>query len=136
MDFTQMITVLLSWTVHLSGYPHPGNAPEIQFRPHVFFIEHACIGNTNCRVAGWYDNAGIIYIDERLKGQDDAFTRSLYVHELTHYLQDINNKYENKDCSDHQKREREAYSIQRRYLNVIAGTFSAIYVNYPPCPVS
>ena len=131
-----LIAVLLSWTVHLSGYPHPGDPPEIQYRPPEFFVEHACLGNTNCRVAGWYDNEGVIYIDERIREQTDAYTRSLYVHEITHYLQDLNNKYNKKDCTDHQKREREAYSIQRRYLNKIAGRFAAIYINYPPCPVS
>ncbi|NIN35250.1 MAG: hypothetical protein GWO08_12655 [Gammaproteobacteria bacterium] len=131
-----LIAVLLSWTVHLSGYPHPGDPPEIQYRPHEFFVEHACLGNKNCRVAGWYNDEGVIYIDERLREQRDAYTRSLYVHEITHYLQDLNNKYNKKECTDHQKREREAYSIQRQYLNKIAGRFTAIYINYPPCPIS
>lgn len=134
MDSTHMIAVLLSWTVHLSSYPHPGNPPIVEYRPHSFFVEHACLGNEKCRASGWYDNNGIVYIDERIKDQDDAVTRSVYVHEFTHYLQDLSRKFNNNDCADHQKREREAYSVQRQYLNKIAGRFVAVYMNYSPCP--
>ena len=135
MDTAHIISVLLSWTVHLSGYPHPGTPPEIVYRPHEFFIEHACLGNEKCRVAGWYNGDGTVFIDERVKGDFDAVTRSLYVHEFTHYLQDINDKYQEPNCDAYQKREREAYSVQRQYLNKIAGRFTAIYINYPPCPL-
>ncbi|MBI4005859.1 MAG: hypothetical protein HY356_04250 [Gammaproteobacteria bacterium] len=136
MDTTQMISVLLSWTVYLSGYPLPETLPVIEYQPHIFFVEKACLGNKNCRVAGWYDDNGTIYLDERVKGQEDAMTRSLIVHELVHYLQDLSGKYNHKNCEDYQAREREAYSIQRRYINRIAQQFSAIYVNFPPCPYS
>jgi hypothetical protein len=134
MDETKMISVLLSWTIHLSGYPNPATPPEIEYQPHSFFVEHACLGKEQCRVAGWYDNNGIIYLDEQLKGQDDAITRSLIVHELVHYLQDLSGKFSSGNCNDHLVREREAYSVQRQYLNRIAGRFIAIYMNYPPCP--
>src|SRR5690606_30213142 len=108
MDHTHMIAVLLSWTVSLSQYPHPGTPPVVEYRPHSFFVEHACLGNEKCRAAGWYNNDGIVYIDERIKDQDDAITRSVYVHEFAHYLQDLSGKYDNHNCEDHQKREREA----------------------------
>ncbi len=131
---SHLISVLLSWTVSLSSYPHPGTLPEIEYRPHEFFIEHACLGNEKCRAGGWYNDDGVVYINENLKDKTDAITRSLYVHEFTHYLQDLSGKYNTRDCEVHQKREREAYSIQRQYLNKIAGRFVAIYMNYPPCP--
>jgi hypothetical protein len=134
MDSAHMIAVLLSWTVNLSQYPHPETPPRIEYRPHSFFVEQACLGNDKCRIAGWYDNNGTVYLDERVKDQEDAMTRSLYVHEFTHYLQDLSGKFDNHDCEDHMKREREAYSIQRQYLNRIAGRFVAIYINLPPCP--
>ena len=134
MDSVHMIAVLLSWTVSLSQYPYPSTPPKVEYRPHSFFVEHACLGNDKCKVGGWYDNNGIVYLDERVKNQEDAMTRSLYVHEFTHYLQDLSGKYDNHDCKDHLNREREAYSVQRQYLNRIAGRFAAIYINYPPCP--
>jgi len=134
MDITQMISVLLSWTVYLSGYPLPETLPVLEYQPHGFFVEHACLGNENCRAVGWYDDNGTIFLDERVKGQEDAMTRSLIVHELTHYLQDLSGKFDSESCEDHLVREREAYSIQRQYINRIAQQFSAIYVNFPPCP--
>ena len=129
-----MIAVLISWTAFLSHYPYPEKMPELDYEPHSFFVEHACLGNEKCRVAGWYDNNGVVYIDEVLKNQDDAVTRSVVVHEFTHYLQDLSGQFVSGNCEDHMKREREAYSVQRQYLNKIAGRFTAIYINYPPCP--
>ncbi len=99
-------------------------------------MEHVCLGNDKCTVAGWYNDNGIIYLDERVKGQEDAMTRSLIVHEIVHYLQDLSGKYDHESCDDQLLREREAYSIQRQYLNKIAGRFVAIYMNFPPCPSS
>ena len=132
----KLIAILISWIASLSGYPYTQDVPVIEFKPHDFFVEHACLGNTKCRVAAWYNDHGIIYIDENLKDNDDAITDSLIVHELVHYLQDLSNKFENTNCQDHLVREREAYGIQRQYLNRIAGRFVAIYMNFPPCQES
>ena len=129
----KLFAVLLSWTVSLSQYPHPGETPELSYQPHQFFVDNACGGNEKCRAAAWYDNQGTIFLDERIKENTDAVTRSVVVHELTHYLQDLSGEYKDMDCSLYAKREREAYSIQRQYLNKIAGRFMAIYMNYPPC---
>lgn len=130
---TKLLAVLLSWTVNLSSYDHPGEAPNLLFESHTFFVETACHGNEKCDAVAWYDNNGSIYLDERLKGNTDAYTRSVVVHELVHYLQDISGKYPDMDCDLYAEREREAYSVQKQYLNKIAGKFVAMYVNYPPC---
>ncbi|MEM7027069.1 MAG: hypothetical protein AAF410_02455 [Pseudomonadota bacterium] len=84
-----LLAVLLSWTVKLSQYEHPGIPPDIDFKPHTFFVEEACNGMERCEVVAWYNDNGVIYIDERLNGHTDAYTRSVIVHELTHYLQDF-----------------------------------------------
>jgi hypothetical protein len=89
----KLLSVLLSWTVNLSSYSHLGEAPEILFKPHVFFVDIACNGNEKCDAVAWYDNNGTIFLDARLEGNTDAFTRSVIVHELVHYLQDISGKY-------------------------------------------
>jgi hypothetical protein len=128
-----LLAVLLSWTVSLSSYSHPGLSPEILFKPHPFFVDVACHGNEKCDVVAWYNNNGTIFLDDRLNGKTDAFTRSVVVHELVHYLQDISGEYGEMDCNLYAKREREAYSIQKQYLNKIAGKFVAMYMNYPPC---
>lgn len=129
----KLLAVLLSWTVHLSSYPHPGETPEIIFKSHPFFVDTACNGNEKCDVVAWYNDEGSIFLDNRLEGNTDAFTRSVVVHELVHYLQDISGKYSEMDCDLYAKREREAYSVQKQYLNTIAGKFVVMYMNYPPC---
>ena len=129
----KLLAVLLSWTVSLSSYNHPGEAPEITFKPHAFFVDIVCQGNEKCDAVAWYNNNGTIFLDDRLEGNTDAFTRSVVVHELVHYLQDISGKYPKMDCDLYAQREREAYSVQKQYLNKIAGKFVAMYVNYPPC---
>lgn len=129
----KLLAVLLSWTVSLTNYTHPGTAPELLFKPRTFFVETACQGNEKCDAVAWYNNNGTIFLDDRLEGNTDAFTRSVVVHELVHYLQDISGNYPEMDCDLYAKREREAYSVQKQYLNKIAGKFVAMYTNYPPC---
>ncbi len=131
----KLLAVLLSWTVNLSSYPHPGVGPEIIYKPHQFFVEIACGGNEKCDAAAWYNDKKTIFLDERLEGHTDANTRSVVVHELVHYLQDLSGEYNDMNCELYAKREREAYSVQRQYLNKIAGRFVAIYMNYPPCQI-
>ncbi len=129
----KLIAVLLSWAVNLSNYTHPGEIPELIYKSPQFFVNNACNGNEKCEAVAGYDDQGVIYIDERLKGHTDANTRSVVVHELVHYLQDLSGRYNDMDCELYSKREREAYSVQRQYLNKIAGRFTVMFMNYPPC---
>jgi len=132
VDRTELIAVLLSWAASLSGYPYPDTTPPVEFRGREFFVEHACQGEENCRVAAWYD-AGTIYLDESLDDPEDPVARSVVVHELVHYLQDRSGKFPVKDCESDLGREQEAYSIQRTYLNRIAGRFAALWPVWGPC---
>ena len=133
MGKAELLLVLLSWASHLSHYPYPDSGPEYSIRPHAFFVQHACGGNNNCNIAAWYNNDGIIYLDDRLQDWDDPVIRSVIVHELVHYLQDLSGKFKNNDCRDQLMREREAYAIQRIYLNRVAGRFAAVYPVYGSC---
>ena len=133
MELTKLLSVLLSWSVQLTSYPHPHTLPEIEYTNNDFFVDNACYGKSNCRVAAWYNNEGIIYINKILENQTDPMTRGILVHELVHYLQDLSGKFDNNDCRDQQAREREAYAIQRAYLHTVAGAFIAIYMEFPPC---
>lgn len=134
MDKTELLVILLSWASHLSSYSYPETPPEYQFKPHAFFVEHACLGDEKCNTGAWYNDKGVIYIDDRLQDWNDPMVRSVIVHELVHYLQDLSGKFSKKDCEEQLKREREAYAIQRIYLNRIAGRFAATYPVYAPCP--
>ena len=132
MTAEETIAVLLGWAVHLSSYSMPDIPPRVEYRPQAFFVEEVC-RTERCRTLGWYDHKGTVFIDERLRGRDDKFTRSLLVHEFVHYLQHQSGQYDAMDCSDHIKREREAYAIQREYVAKAYGQVAFIRMVLPPC---
>ncbi|MBA3564143.1 MAG: hypothetical protein H0W33_09085 [Gammaproteobacteria bacterium] len=115
MDLSTTFEILLTWAVHLSNYPAPSHPPQIQFQPHSFFVERVC-ANKECRAVGWYNDEGIVYIDEIYRDTDSEFAQSLVVHELVHYLQHMSGKYDSYSCEDSIAREREAYYIQNEYI--------------------
>jgi len=110
---TELLIILLSWAVHLSGYPMPDVLPEIRFKPHAFFVEHAC-GGKECNVLGWYNDEGVIFIDDRRRDLNNGFTSSLLVHEFVHYLQPAD--------MDGCARQTEAYAVQNRYIEIVLTT--------------
>ena len=110
------LTILLNWAAYLSGYKTNGVNPRLQFKPHQFFVDNACYGNTKCRVVGWYNDQGIVYIDNKLDALNSRFERSLIVHEFVHYLQHISGEFTTGSCEEFVQREREAYSTQRDFI--------------------
>lgn len=76
------------------------------------------------------------FCDDRLQQQTDMMTRSMLVHEMVHYLQDLSGRYDNSSCDDHARREREAYAIQREYGIKASGSVLYIRMIIPPCPQS
>lgn len=121
----ETLVVLLAWASHLSGIPAPDSPPVIEYRPHEFFVENACL-KKECKAVGWYNDKGVVYIDERYKDDDGAFASSLIVHEFTHYLQHATGKYDSDSCADSIWREREAYAVQQRYLNQTTGSIRIV----------
>jgi len=115
MELDAILAILLSWASHLSGYPMPSVPPEVQFEQHAFFVENVCGGN-ECNVVGWYNDADVVYIDERYRSVEGGFATSLIVHEFTHYLQHRSGAFQSLSCEDSVAREREAYDVQNRYF--------------------
>ncbi len=114
MEPEAILAILLSWASHLSGYPMPTDPPEVQFEQHAFFVENVC-GGIECNVVGWYNDADVVYIDERHRDLEDGFTTSLMVHEFTHFLQHKSGAFKSRSCEDSIAREREAYYVQTLY---------------------
>lgn len=110
----EVYAILLSWAAHLSGYPMPADLPEIRFEQHEFFVENACYG-IECNVVGWYNDNGIVYIDEE-HDTGTGFDDSLVVHEFVHWLQDKSGEFDKDSCVDFVAREHEAYAVQNDYL--------------------
>lgn len=114
MELDTIFAILLSWASYLSGYPMPADLPEVRFEQHAFFVENVCGGN-ECNVVGWYNDADVVYIDERYRNVEDGFATSLMVHEFTHYLQHKSGAFDSLSCEDSIAREREAYHVQTLY---------------------
>ena len=99
----------------------PTEPPEIQFKSHAWFVEHACPTMNDCRVEAWYNDKGIVYLDESLD-IEAGYTSSVLVHEFVHYLQSPDME----SCA----REREAYSVQNQY---IIENLATVYLAVPKC---
>jgi hypothetical protein len=121
-----LLAVLLSWAVTLSGYPAPSQPPEVVKVPHAFFVTNAC-GGRECKVYGWYAGGKKIYLDERMDPQAQLLASSVVVHEMVHYLQGLSRNGgvpakgaaygELLSCTDAVAMEREAYGVQREFLH-------------------
>ena len=106
-----LLDIFLAWAVALSPYATPDVPPVVETRPHTFFVDNTC-GGVECNVVGWYNDGGIIYLDENLSASRD----DIIVHELVHYLQDLSGKFESLSCTDSVFREREASRVQSAYM--------------------
>jgi len=122
----------MNWAIHLSRYDKPAQIPEVQFVPHAFLVEAACFG-VECKVLGWYNDTGVIYIDDRFMDDDSLASRSLIVHEIMHYLQHLSGEY-TPSCLDVAARETEAYWIQQEYY-IANGTFGRVLPHHYHCDV-
>jgi hypothetical protein len=67
----------------------------------------------DCNVIAWYNDEGVIHLDETLD-LEDGFTTAMVVHESAHYLQHLQAP-DMEPCA----REREAYAIQNRYIEEV-----------------
>lgn len=118
MELDATLALLLGLAANLSGYPLPAERPEVRFEEHAFFEATVC-RTRPCRVVGFYDDAGTVYIDRRFRDLDDEIGPSLVIHEFTHFLQHENGAFASGSCPENVAREQEAYRIQNRYITEI-----------------
>jgi hypothetical protein len=85
-----------------------------------------------CRVKAYYHPESGIIVDESLDLQNDAFDRSILLHELVHHLQKTTGKFEiiTSFCSRRISEEIEAYEIQNRYLSEIHSPRRALVMGW------
>lgn len=122
----ELIPALLSAADQLSKYPKPASVPEIYRVQHSRLEEMVC--PTGCAVLATYRPGEGIFLDESLKPESDLFHRSVLLHELVHYLQDINHELGTmRDCERWYHREIEAYAIQKTFLSLVG---SQVRVGY------
>jgi hypothetical protein len=122
----ELVPALLSAVDQLSKYPKPAQIPEIHRVAHKRLEEMVC--PSGCPVLATYRPGEGIFLDETLKPETDLFHRSVLLHELVHYVQDLNNELSTmRDCERWYHREQEAYAIQKTYLTIVG---SQVRVGY------
>lgn len=126
MTDAQLLPALLSALNQLSKYPRPSTLPQLHRISHAQLEQMVCGGP--CAALAIYRPGEGIYLDDKLQPETNLFHRSVLLHELVHYAQDLNNERSDmKPCSRWYYREQEAYAIQKTFL-VIVG--SPVRVGY------
>lgn len=122
----ELLPALMSALHQLSKYPVSVAVPEIYRVSQERLQELACSGK--CAVLGTYRPGEGIYLDERLSPENSLFDRSVLLHELVHYLQEMNGELSDmRPCDRWYHREQEAYAIQKNFLMLVG---SAVRVGY------
>jgi len=115
----ELVESLLVWTVALTGYEQPDELPVVEAVSQQHLIQTLC-DNQYCTAVAYYDTATqTIYYDERMRLEQDQNARSFIVHEMVHYLQDLNGELVPAEmhCEERIDKELEAYRVQQRFLH-------------------
>lgn len=111
----ELMPALVSALDQLSKYHRPVALPEVIRVPHERIEAIVC--NAKCAALAAYRPGEGIYLDERLKPETELFDRSILLHELVHYVQDMNDEHgDMRPCMRWYQREQEAYAIQKIFL--------------------
>ena len=110
-----IVASLLAWIGSHTDYAVPDVGPMVALAPHSIIADLACA--EDCPALGVYPDGNVVYIDEALQIDTNVCAQSVLLHELVHYLQDINGRFLNMPPPIRSyAREHEAYSIQKIYL--------------------
>jgi hypothetical protein len=110
-----LIASLLAWINLHAGYQLPAQDPEVILVPHTVLEQMAC--KEPCPIMGLYPDDRVIYLDEGLALETNACAQSVLLHELVHFVQDMNHRFVDSDpVLRWQIREVEARNIQNMFL--------------------
>jgi hypothetical protein len=117
----------------LTGYPVPDELPQIHRAPAHVLSQKIC--GRPCPVKAFYHPEMGVYIDETLRIEDNAYERSILLHELVHYVQHTTGKFSAVSgfCNRKSAEEMEAYKIQNMYLSRQRTGRRALYTGAIPC---
>jgi hypothetical protein len=130
-SLTSLMVELFTVIRLLSGYPSPDGLPQIQ-RVAVAEMQQKICGGRSCAVKAFYHPEWGVYVDEALDIQNNAFDRSILLHELVHHLQKTTGKFDAVPnfCIRRHAQELEAYAIQNRYLAYQGGSRRALAMGW------
>ena len=113
----ELMPALVSALDQISKYHRPVALPEIIRVSHERIEAMVC--NARCAALATYRPGEGIYLDEKLKPETNLFDRSILLHELVHYVQDMNGEHDDmRPCMRWYQREQEAYAIQKIFLGM------------------
>ena len=122
----ELMPALVTALDQLSKYHKLVASPEIIRVPHARIEVMVC--DAKCGALATYRPGEGIYLDESLKPETSLFDRSILLHELVHYAQDMHGEHgDMRPCMRWYLREQEAYAIQKIFLGM---TGSPIRVGY------
>jgi hypothetical protein len=111
----ELMPALVSALDQLSKYHRPVSLPEVIRVSHERIEAMVC--HAKCGALAAYRPGEGIYLDERLKPETELFDRSILLHELVHYVQDMSDEHgDMRPCMRWYQREQEAYAIQKIFL--------------------
>ena len=119
----ELIDNLLDTIARLSNYRKPAIAPRVTKVSRAEIERTICSGP--CPVKGWHLPEEGIFLDDSLTPETNLIHRSILLHELVHFLQELNGEgAEMDDCNRWLHREREAYWLQNQYLQLVGNASS------------
>ena len=113
----ELMPALVSALDQISKYHRLVALPEIIRVPHERIEEIVC--RAKCAALAVYRPGEGIYLDDSLKPETSLFDRSILLHELVHYVQEMSGEHADmKPCLRWYQREQEAYAIQKIFLGM------------------
>ena len=114
-SMAKLMDSLLDAIARLSTYEKPATLPAVTRMRRAEIERTICRGP--CSVKAWYLPEEGIFLDAELAPETSLIDRSILLHELVHYLQELNGEGAELDaCQRWLHREREAYALQNQYL--------------------
>jgi hypothetical protein len=117
-SMSELVESLLDTISRMSNYQKPDTMPRVSKIARAEIERTICSGP--CPVKAWHMPEGGIFLDGSLTPETDLVHRSILLHELVHYLQEINGEGASMDeCNRWLHREQEAYRLQNQYLGLV-----------------
>ena len=138
-DLHELTRHLLRSATRLSKYRMPEANPMVTRVTRAALEARACpSGVGKCGVSAMYQPEIGILMAEDLKPETNLFQRSILLHEMVHYLQDVGQELLTAaPCERWYQRELEAYAVQKQYLVSINSPDRVAYSgSRPTCETS